>query len=65
VARGGQNNVKEGFMVRFWTWRPVSQAVALRNARHASAVLAQRRREREEIEAYLATLPEQRKTLSA
>ena len=38
-----------------WLWRPTSQAVALRNARHASAVLAQRRLEREEIDAYVAT----------
>ena len=38
-----------------WLWRPTSQAVAVRNARHASAVLAQRRLEREEIDAYFAT----------
>ncbi len=37
-----------------WLWRPMSQAVALRNARHAQAVLAQRRLEREEVDAYLA-----------
>ena len=37
-----------------WLWRPASQAVAVRNARHATAVLAQRRLEREEIEAYFA-----------
>jgi hypothetical protein len=44
-----------------WAWRPTSQAVALRNARHASAVLAQRRLEREEIEAYFASQPPIRK----
>lgn len=38
-----------------WLWRPTSQAVALRNARHASAALEQRRLEREEIEKYFAT----------
>jgi hypothetical protein len=37
-----------------WLWRPASQAVALRNARNASAVLAQRRLEREEVDAFLA-----------
>lgn len=37
-----------------WLWRPTSQAVALRNARHATAVLTQRRLEREETEAFLA-----------
>jgi hypothetical protein len=37
-----------------WLWRLPSNRVALRNAQHASIVLAQRRREREEIEAYLA-----------
>ena len=41
-------------MLKPWLWRPVSQDVAVRNARHASAVLAQRRREREEIEVFLA-----------
>ena len=40
-----------------WLWRPADQTVALRNARHASAVLAQRRLEREETEAFLAGLP--------
>ena len=40
-------------MLKPWLWRPASQAVALRNARHASAVLAQRRQEREDIEAFL------------
>ncbi len=48
-----------------WSWRPTSQTVALRNARHASAVLAQRRLEREEIEAYVASLPPIRKARSA
>jgi hypothetical protein len=36
-----------------WRWRLASQQTALRNARHATAVLAQRRREREEVDAYL------------
>lgn len=40
-------------MVKPWLWRPTSQAVALRNARHASAMLAQRRQEREDVEAFL------------
>lgn len=40
-------------MLKPWLWRPTSQAVALRNARLASAVLAQRRLEREEIDAFL------------
>ena len=39
---------------RPWMWLPASQAGALRNARHASAALAQRRAEREETEAFLA-----------
>jgi hypothetical protein len=39
-----------------WLLRLSSQRIAVRNARHATAVLAQRRREREEIEAYLANL---------
>jgi hypothetical protein len=42
-------------MPKPWRWRLASQRVAVRNARHATAVLAQRRREREEIEAYLAS----------
>ncbi len=41
-------------MVKPWMWRPASQAVALANARNAAAVLAQRRLERERVEAYLA-----------
>lgn len=40
-------------MVKPWLWRPTSQDVAVRNARLASAVLAQRRLEREEVEQYL------------
>jgi hypothetical protein len=43
-------------MWKIWMWRPTSQQVALRNARHATAVLAQRRLEREEVETYLAAL---------
>jgi hypothetical protein len=34
-------------------WRAVSNAVAIRNARTASLLLARRRREREEVEAFL------------
>ncbi len=53
-------------MFRFLLWRPTSQAVALRNAHHAAAVLAQRRREREEVERYLSTvLPKPRTAVSA
>jgi hypothetical protein len=37
-----------------WRWGWASQRTALRNARNASAVLEQRRREREEVEAYFA-----------
>ena len=37
-------------MLKRWLWRPASQSVALRNARHASAVLAQRRLERGAVE---------------
>lgn len=50
-------------MVKPWLWRPASQQVALRNARHAAAVLAQRRRERESTEAILAaaTRPRERR----
>lgn len=40
-------------MVKPWLWRPTSQAVALRNARHAAAELAQHRHEREDVEAFL------------
>jgi hypothetical protein len=47
-----------------WTWRLNSQQVALRNARHASAALAQRRLEREEVEAFLAAI-QRRSTVSA
>jgi hypothetical protein len=36
-----------------WRWTLASQETALRNARHAIAVLAQRRREREDVDAYL------------
>jgi len=50
-----------GIMWKPWLWRPTGQSVALRNARHASAVLAQRRLEREQIEAYLAAQPPIRK----
>ncbi len=39
-----------------WTWKLTGQQVALRNARYASAALAQRRSEREQVEAYLDTL---------
>jgi hypothetical protein len=39
-----------------WTWKLTGQQVALRNARLASAALAQRRLEHEEVEAYLAAL---------
>lgn len=39
-------------------WRAVSNAVAIRNARSASLILARRRQEREEIEAFLAELEE-------
>jgi hypothetical protein len=39
-----------------WVWRLTSQQVALRNARVASAALAQRRQEHDEVEAYLAAL---------
>ena len=48
-----------------WTWKLTGQQVALRNARHASAALAQRRLEREEVEAYLATLTPSRPSLPA
>ena len=48
-----------------WTWNRTSQEVALRNARHASAALAQRRLEREEVEAYLSTLTRRRPRLPA
>jgi len=44
-------------MFKPWLWRPTDQTVALRNARHACAVLEQRRIEREETEAYLAARP--------
>lgn len=44
-------------MFRLWLWRPASQAVALRNAQHAAAALSDRRREREEVERFLSTLP--------
>ncbi len=50
-----QHKGEEEPMWKPWSWRLTSQAVALRNARHATAVLAQRRLEREEIEAFLAT----------
>jgi hypothetical protein len=44
-------------MPKPWRWRLlISQDVAMRNARHATAVLAQRRREREEVKAYLAAV---------
>ena len=56
------NDQREEDMFKPWLWRPTSQAVALRNARHASAVLAQRRLEREEIDAYFATLTAMRKS---
>ena len=36
-----------------WRWRLADQQTALRNARHATAVLEQRRRERDEVDAYL------------
>jgi hypothetical protein len=36
-----------------WRWPLASQQAAVRNARNATAVLAQRRREREEVDAYL------------
>jgi hypothetical protein len=36
-----------------WRWRLADQQTALRNARQATAVLEQRRREREEVDAYL------------
>ena len=45
---------EEKLVMKPWLWRLPSDRVALRNAQHASAVLAQRRRERDEIEAYLA-----------
>jgi hypothetical protein len=41
---------------RPWTWWLADQRVALRNARHASAALAQRRSEREEVDAFLSRL---------
>ncbi len=53
-------------MLRPWLWRPASQAVAVRNAQFAAAALAQRRREREDVERYLLTvLPKPRTAVSA
>ncbi len=43
-------------MFRLLQWRPASQTVALRNAQHAAAALAELRREREEVERYLSTV---------
>ncbi len=37
-------------------WKAVGNATAIRNARNASLVLARQRRERDEIEAFLASL---------
>jgi hypothetical protein len=48
-----------------WLWRPTSQAGALRNARHASAVLEQRRLERAEIDAFVALQTRHRQRHSA
>jgi hypothetical protein len=43
-------------MPKPWRWMLTSQRIAVRNARHATVVLAQRRREREAVDAYLASL---------
>ena len=61
----GHLHREEAAMWKPWTWKSIGHQVALRNARHASAALAQRRLEREEVEAYLAALPRRRSGIPA
>jgi hypothetical protein len=43
-------------MWRPYPWRVGSNAVAIRNARTASLILARRRQEREEVDVFLAAM---------